>query len=371
MTEPPVEPAAPEPAAPEPTEPEPTEPVPADPVPTQRVPTAGAAVGSGPADGSGPAPSPTSKSLGRGSRGLSVLLVGLVGVFLVVALVRNGQAVREDLRSLSWADLLASGLAGALGVLSSGLSWRVVLRGLGAPVAVHPAMTMFAAGQLGKYVPGSVWTAAIQAELGARRGIARATMLVSYLVALLIAAATGGVVGLLALLGGGQGGGTTLVLVLVAAAIGVALARPGWLNRGLGWAFARVGRVAPDVALSGRTLAAAMAWMLACWTFLGAHAWLLARPLGATTSDLVPTIGAFALAFVAGLLVVPLPAGAGVREGVLVATLAGSIGAPAALTVSLVSRLVLLVVDVVLAVGLGVPGAARSVRARRSAPISD
>ncbi len=59
------------------------------------------------------------------------------------------------------------------------------------------------------------------------------------------------------------------------------------------------------------------------------------------------------------------------REGVLVATLAGSIGAPAALTVSLVSRLVLLVVDVLLALVFGVPGAARSVRARRSAPISE
>ncbi|MGB7981934.1 MAG: YbhN family protein [Candidatus Nanopelagicales bacterium] len=316
-------------------------------------------------------PVPASMHLGRGSRWLSVLLVGLVAVFLVVAVVGNAQAVRADLASLSWVDLLASGVAGALGVLSSGMAWRVVLRGLGAPVAVHPAMTMFAAGQLGKYVPGAVWTAAIQAELGARRGIARGTMLVSYLVALLIAVATGGVMGLLALLGGDQGRGPASVMVLVAVAIGVALGRPGWLNRGLAWAFARAGRVAPDIALPGRDLAAAMAWTLVCWVFLGAHAWLLARPLGAGVGDLAPTIGAFALAFVAGLVVVPLPAGAGVREGVLVAALAGSIGAPAALTVSLVSRLVLLVVDVVLALVLGVPGAARSVRARRSAPINE
>ena len=107
-----------------------------------------------------------------------------------------------------------------------------------------------------------------------------------------------------------------------------------------------------------------MAWLIACWGFFGLHAWLLARPLGAGVSDLAPTVGAFALAFVAGLLVVPLPAGAGVREGVLVATLAGSIGAPAALTVSLVSRLVLLAVDLVMAALFGVGGAARAVRSR-------
>ena len=78
-----------------------------------------------------------------------------------------------------------------------------------------------------------------------------------------------------------------------------------------------------------------------------------------------------ALAFVAGLLVVPLPAGAGVREGVLVATLAGSIGAPAALTVSLVSRLVLLGVDLVMAGLFGVGGAARAVRSRTERSSTD
>ena len=67
----------------------------------------------------------------------------------------------------------------------------------------------------------------------------------------------------------------------------------------------------------------------------------------------------------------PLPAGAGVREGVLVATLAGSIGAPAALTVSLVSRLVLLGVDLVMAGLFGVGGAARAVRSRSERSATD
>ena len=157
-----------------------------------------------------------------------------------------------------------------------------------------------------------------------------------------------------------QGGGTYWESEIVAAA----LIWPGWLHRGLAWAFARAGRTPPPTALPGRSLAGAVAWLIACWGFFGIHVWLLARPLGADAADLVPTAGAFALAFVAGLLVVPLPAGAGVREGVLVATLAGSIGAPAALTVSLVSRLVLLAVDLFLAALFGVGGVARTVRNR-------
>lgn len=297
-------------------------------------------------------------------RTVSLALVVLVAVFLGVALVRNWQAVRSDLQALSWVDLLASGVAGALAVTCSGMGWRVVLGGLGERVPVHPALTIFFAGQLGKYVPGSVWTAAIQADLGRRRNIARSTMLVSYVVALMIAVATGGLVGLLVLLGSGAPRATVLWMLLLAGVVGAALVRPQWVNRGLAWAFARAGRIPPPVELPGRALAASVAWLIACWVLFGLHAWLLARPLGADASDLAPTIGAFALAFVAGLLVVPLPAGAGVREGVLVATLAGSIGAPAALTVSLVSRLVLLAVDLVMAGLFGVGGAARAVRSR-------
>jgi hypothetical protein len=236
---------------------------------------------------------------------------------------------------------------------------------------VHPALTIFFAGQLGKYVPGAVWTAAIQADLGRRRRIARSTMLVSYVMALMIAVATGGMAGLLILFGAGAPRAMALWMLLPAAAVGIALLRPGWMNRGLAWGFARAGRTPPPVELPGRALAASVAWLIACWGFFGLHAWLLARPLGAGAADLAPTIGAFALAFVAGLLVVPLPAGAGVREGVLVATLAGSVGAPAALTVSLVSRLVLLGVDLVMAGLFGVGGAARAARVRTERSSTD
>ena len=59
-----------------------------------------------------------------------------------------------------------------------------------------------------------------------------------------------------------------------------------------------------------------------------------------------------ALAWAVGLIVIPAPAGAGVREAVLIATFAPQIGAPAALAVALASRVLLVLADVALA-GLG------------------
>jgi glycosyltransferase 2 family protein len=92
---------------------------------------------------------------------------------------------------------------------------------------------------------------------------------------------------------------------------------------------------------------------VAAWILFGLHAWLLAAPLGADVADVPLVVGSFALAYVAGLLLVPLPAGAGVREGVLVACLSGSLGASGALTVALLSRLLLVVADLALAAAFG------------------
>ena len=270
--------------------------------------------------------------------------------------------MRADLALLSWADLVGSGLAAAAAVLLTGTAWRVLLGGVGHPVPLAPALRLFTAGQLGKYLPGSVWVAAIQAELGRPLRIARSANVLSYLVAVMVAIASGGLVGLLALVGSarGQMGGLVLAMAGAAALITLMLVRPGAVNALIRWAAGRLGRPLPQVAIPGRSLAAAFALSTAGWLLFGLHAWLLARPLGADPIDLAALTGAFALAFVAGLVLVPLPAGAGVREGVLVAILAGSVGTASALTVALVSRLVLVVVDLVLAASFGVLGRGRT-----------
>ena len=295
---------------------------------------------------------------------LTWILLALVALFVVVALARNWDAVRDDLVLLDWPDLLFSLLAGAGAATFFGLSWWMLLAGLGTRVPLRPALTLFFAAQLGKYVPGTVWTAAIQAELGRQRGIRRTTMVVSYALALILSVGVGAVVGVLILVGDtGPGQLQTLGLVLlVALAVAIPLVRPRLVNKVLAWAARKAGRSVPEIDLPGRTLAGAAALTLAGWALMGLHVWLLARPLGAGVADIPTTTGAFALAFVAGLIVVPLPAGAGVREGILIATLSPVIGAQAALTVSLVSRLILLLADLLLAAMFGVTKVVGTIR---------
>ncbi|MGZ4591033.1 MAG: lysylphosphatidylglycerol synthase domain-containing protein [Actinomycetes bacterium] len=80
-------------------------------------------------------------------------------------------------------------------------------------------------------------------------------------------------------------------------------------------------------------------WTLAFWVVFGLHVWVLAVGLGADPLRTLPVaIGGFALAFSIGPLLVVLPAGAGVREAVLVVLLSTVLPPAEATAVALTSR---------------------------------
>ena len=89
---------------------------------------------------------------------------------------------------------------------------------------------------------------------------------------------------------------------------------------------------------------------LPVWLLLGASFWLCASGLVTVPADdLALYMGAFTVAWLAGLLAIYAPGGLGVREAVLVALLHGRIGAADALVVAAAPRLVLVLADVLLA----------------------
>lgn len=81
--------------------------------------------------------------------------------------------VSQHLHQIGWARL-ALCAPGMLGGLFCGmLAWRSILRGLDSPLPVRPSARVYFVGQLGKYVPGSVWTVLTQMELGRDHNVPR------------------------------------------------------------------------------------------------------------------------------------------------------------------------------------------------------
>jgi len=89
---------------------------------------------------------------------------------------------------------------------------------------------------------------------------------------------------------------------------------------------------------------------LPVWLVLGGSFWLCGRGLlGVPEHDLAFYVGAFAIAWLAGLVAIYAPGGLGVREAVLVALLSSRIGAANALVLAAASRLIFVLVDGILA----------------------
>jgi hypothetical protein len=90
----------------------------------------------------------------------------------------------------------------------------------------------------------------------------------------------------------------------------------------------------------------AMLAFLGVWMAWLAHGVLIVLAVGGSIHAAVAGAPWFALAPIAGFLALVAPGGIGVREAVITMGLAPSIGAPAALTVALLSRAYSLGMDV-------------------------
>lgn len=273
-----------------------------------------------------------------------LFLVAAVGLG-VWAVVGQWHDVTTSLARMGVLAVVGAMVAILAAMVAAMLVWRVLLGALGSPLPVRAAARILFVGQLGKYLPGSVWPVLAQMELGAayqvpRRRSATAsilTMLVSLLGSLLTALLT------LPFLGGVASGYRWAFL---AVPVLLACLHPKVLNPVLNRLLALVKRPPLEQPLTGRAIAAALGWALVSWVLFGTQIWVLSIRLGAPEGrTLLLAIGGFAFAWSVGFLIVILPAGAGARD-VLVITILGTVlGTGGATAVALVSRVLMTIGD--------------------------
>jgi len=214
-------------------------------------------------------------------------------------------------------------------------------------------------GQLGKYIPGGVWTVIAQATMAKELHVPRARSGTAGLMAILLAVIASSILGAACLgIAGHQILGkywwTLLLVVPLLAAL-----HPGVLV----WVGAIAGRITkrsvPLERIPERTLLTAAGWLFVGQVCNGVAFYLLVDSISvAHTNPLLP-IGLFALAAAIGVVIVFLPAGVGAREVILAFGLSTITDAGSAALIVLMSRVVLTLADVVLA------GAAAGIGRRR------
>ena len=283
---------------------------------------------------------------------VSRVLLGLLVITAVVwALAGSWREVSADLARVSPGGLAGAAALALLALVLTLVGWRAMLADLGSPLAMGPASGVLFVGQLGKYLPGSVWTVVVQTEVASRLGVPRKRTAVVGLLSVLLSALAGLAVGVLALPALVEaGGGRVYLLLLVVLLVGLCCLHPRVLNALVGRALRLARREPLERGLSGRAVAVTMTSFVLAWLALGAHVWVLATDLGAGPREaLVPAVLGYALAASVAMLAVLLPAGLGLRELLLVLLLTGPLDRPAATAVVLLSRFVVTLSDVVAA----------------------
>ena len=297
-----------------------------------------------------PAPAGARRPPGRRRAVAASALVGaaIAGVciwFVADRLTSQWSEVRDEIADAEVGWLVAAVLCAGAAMAWIAACWRRAMALSGPTPGRAHTVAWYFAGEIGKYVPGAVWPILGRGELARRGGVARhrAYPSVGLSLAALYLAALGTASLLVPLDLAKQAESPAALALLALLPLGLAALHP----RVLGWArdllVRFTGRGADIVIPPWRGTVALVASYVPAWLFIWAATWCVARAL--LPDPPVLRIGiATTLSWTAGFVAVPVPAGAGVREAVFVASSGLPVGIGA--TVAIGSRLCFLLVDV-------------------------
>ena len=229
------------------------------------------------------------------------------------------------------------------------MSWVAVLNGLGPRVPVLRGAQVLLVGQLGKYVPGSVWSYVMQMELGRQYGILRPRVLVTALYAAGIGVVSSLLLGALALPVVIQDH-TELIWLFLLLPIGLVCLHPRVMTYLASFVLRLFRRPPLEHQVTFLVVGKAVGWSLLAYVAYGLHLWVLVNSLvDPDFGTLILLTGAVSLGFTVGLIAFMFPSGFGVREAILIGAMALLLTVPQATAVSLISRAMFTAADLLAA----------------------
>lgn len=237
------------------------------------------------------------------------LAVALVG--LVWAVVKNWGSLVSALAVLPWHIAFASVALAIVYVFFTMWSWKVILADLGSMLDWNVATQLFGISQIGKYIPGGVWNIVASAEIGRDHEIPAHRSVTAMTIAVLISLLSGTGIGTITVLSTSVSIQVPVWLIVLLLVVLIALLMPPVLNRLIGFGFKLLKRPVPERQMTFKGLGLATLLAVVAWIIAGIQVWVLAcgfamRP---SMASLMLSIGAYALAWVVGFLVVFVPAG--------------------------------------------------------------
>lgn len=310
------------------------------------------------------APAAASRGLPRWvSLAIRLVVIAAIVAGIAWSIVSQWPKVRETWLGLAWESVALSVLFALAGMFANSMAWRAAARDLEHRISVPAALQICMVGQLGKYIPGSVWAYVLQVELGKRAGLPRARAFLATLVSLGLTVAAALALGLLSLpqlrsaaesTDSDYAGSVKVALIIVTVLVPIAIicSIPAVLTRLVQLVLKVLRRPPLQHKLTFPGVGRVVGWSALGYTLFGVHLWLLTNAQAAPgLKGLLLCVGAFAIAMIVGMFAFLSPSGLGVREAVLVAAMAPFLadagGVGAAMGIAVASRLVFTAADLI------------------------
>ncbi|MEO0073752.1 MAG: lysylphosphatidylglycerol synthase domain-containing protein [candidate division WOR-3 bacterium] len=199
-----------------------------------------------------------------------------------------------------------------------GLTWHLLLRGLGERLSVLKCMAIMTVTQLGKYAPGKVWFTLGRMSLASREGIPVARSLASVALeigfALLAAALLLGI-GFTVMIVRGEQLPRFVPVTFALIPIGLIAALPPILNRLLRWTLKLMRQPVFELHLSYPAILALTGLYMLDWFVQSFGCYVLINSFYSLHIRHLPIlVGGYSISWIIGFLVLVAPAGLGVRE---------------------------------------------------------
>lgn len=253
------------------------------------------------------------------SRVVGVIIVLLIFGFMFRSLYLDWEqivAYRWDFNYLSLA------VAFSLMLLATALYaflWKLILERLGTPLTYRKSYRIFFLSQLGRYIPGKIWSILGLVYLSQQEGVSTVISGASVILQLLLQIVSGVIAFALALpFWSDVESLTGLAVVVGVLGLCLALLHPALVTRGVNLGLRLTGQAEMELDWSYGYLLGQLALWVGFWLLNGVAYHFLIRSIDSSPlPNFVVLAGIFSLAWVVGFLSLVTPSGLGVMEGTL------------------------------------------------------
>jgi len=293
-------------------------------------------------------PAGTSPQPARKDRLGPLLRLTIGAVVAVACFYFLGTRLARDWHKIPWHEihlniplLVASFLVMFVWMFVYGLTWKVLLAGLGERISLLNSVAVLAVSQIGKYVPGKLWFTVGRMYLAKKHGVSEAKTAVSTVME--IALSLLGAVLLfgmaIALVPRGMIPARAYLAFLLVPFCIIAV-YPPILTRVTALILKWLHQPTFEIRMTFRQLLGVLGLYFLMWVVQGVGCYLLIRSFYPLRLSHLPMVaGAFALSWILGFIVLVSPAGLGIREGIFTFALRLVVPEPVAIIAALMSRI--------------------------------